>query len=218
MKHIPIFLFSICSIFLSAQKFSLPKNCTVVKTIKGDLDKDGIEETVLVCNIDQTSDEKKSYGRKLFILKQNEKDYILWKENSTVLRDTKDCGFCFVDNDTPLVKLEIKNNTLIIVQETYNNSRRTESNKLIFRFQNNDWFLIGSTYRYWDTCDFDHRCDINFSTNEVMMTDIRSNCDNVEYERDGKSFRKFKYVFKKVTLDSYKFTEIKFKKDVFFIY
>lgn len=218
MKNISLFLLLVCSALLNAQRFQLPKNCTIVKTIKGDLDKDGIDETVLVCNINQTSDLKESFGRKLFILKQNGKDLILWKENSTILRDTKDCGFCSNDGETPLTNIEIKNNTLTIVQETYNNSRRTERNKLIFRYQNNDWFLIGSTYRYWDTCDFDHRCDINFSTNQVIITDIEGDCDDVEYKKKGTSFKKFDHRFKKITLDSYKPTEIKLNKDVYFIY
>lgn len=132
--------------------------------------------------------------------------------------DSKDCGFCFDEAETPLVSIEIKNNTLVIVQETYNNSRRTERSKVIFRYQNNDWFLIGSTYRYWDTCDFDHRCDINFSTNQVIITDISGDCDDVDYRNNGTSVKKFNYQFKKVTLDSYRPTEIKWMKDVYFIY
>lgn len=65
LRKICIYLLLVGSIFLNAQKFQLPNNYTVVKKIQGDLDKDGIEETVLVCNNNQTNDPKESFARKL---------------------------------------------------------------------------------------------------------------------------------------------------------
>lgn len=79
-----------------------------------------------------------------------------------------------------LVDISIKNNTLIIEHETHNNSRRTENYKQIFRYQNNDWYLIGSKYRYWDTCDFDYTYDINFSTQKINIAKDTGNCDDIE--------------------------------------
>lgn len=48
------------------------------------------------------------------------------------------------------------------------NSRRFEEIKYVIRYQNDDFYLIGSTYRYADTCDFDDTYHINFSTDNVI--------------------------------------------------
>ena len=218
MKQIVILFYSILFNITYSQNFELPQNCTVIKKIVGDLDKDGINEIVIVCNLDQTKNLTENFKRKLYILKKNNNHFILFKENSNILNSSKECGFCFNKNSDPLKNIEIKNGSLIIEQETNNNSRRKENNKLIFRFQNNDWFLIGSTYRYWDTCDFDYKYDINFSTNKIIITKINGNCDDVEYKKESKSIKKYNYKFPKVTIDKYKPTELKYDEKTFFYY
>ena len=212
-----VLLFIIGLNIINAQEFKLPKNCTVFKTVLGDLDKDGIDEKVLVCNINQTSNPKDNWDRKFFILKQKDDKWILWKENSTILNSSKECGFCFSAEDDPLKKVEIKNNTLLVEQEFYNNSRRTESHKLIFRFQNKDWFLIGSRYRHWDNCDFNNLYDINFSTNQIIITKETGSCDD-EPGKDSKSVKTYNYNFPKVTMDTYKPTEIKYNSKEYFYF
>ena len=70
----------------SAQHFQLPKNCTIVETVYGDLDRDGKDEKVIVCNLNQTKDPKKNYSRILYILKQdNSNQYQLFKKNTNIL-------------------------------------------------------------------------------------------------------------------------------------
>lgn len=68
----------------------------------------------------------------------------------------------------PLVSISIENNTIRIYQKKYMNSRRFEEIKYVIRYQNDDFYLIGSTYRYADTCDFDDTYHINFSTDNVI--------------------------------------------------
>ncbi|MCT4296229.1 hypothetical protein HZP23_00310 [Elizabethkingia anophelis] len=221
MKYcLSLLLYSLSLSLYSGQNFQLPKNCTAVRTIYGDLDKDGRDEKVIVCNLNQTKDPKKNYKRVLYILKKdNNNQDQLFKKNTNILWGSKECGFCFEENSDPLVDISIKNNTLIIEYETHNNSRRTENYKQIFRYQNNDWYLIGSKYRYWDTCDFDYTYDINFSTQKINIAKDTGNCDDIEdSKKESSSFETYTYKFPKVTMDNYKATEVKFKPKVYFYY
>lgn len=71
MKYcLSLLLYSLSLSLYSGQNFQLPKNCTAVRTIYGDLDKDGRDEKVIVCNLNQTKDPKKNYKRVLYILKK----------------------------------------------------------------------------------------------------------------------------------------------------
>lgn len=121
MKYcLSLLLYSLSLSLYSGQNFQLPKNCTAVRTIYGDLDKDGRDEKVIVCNLNQTKDPKKNYKRVLYILKKdNNNQDQLFKKNTNILWGSKECGFCFEESSDPLVDISIKNNTLIIEHETH---------------------------------------------------------------------------------------------------
>lgn len=57
--YFSVLIFTLSLSMYSAQHFQLPKNCTVVETVYGDLDRDGKDEKVIVCNLNQTKDPKK---------------------------------------------------------------------------------------------------------------------------------------------------------------
>ncbi|WP_445722402.1 hypothetical protein [Flavobacterium sp.] len=219
MKINLILLFTLFTQFGFTQSFEVPLNHIVVRETFGDLDADGIDEHILVCNTDKSENESVGFKRILYILKVDQKGKeLLWKKNETILWDSKDCGMGFDLLQDPLVGLEIKRNTLIIKHKRLNNSRRTEDLKQIFRFQNNNWYLIGSTYRYADTCNFDDTYDINFSTNQVIITKITHDCQENEYQKDSYSKNTYSFNFQKIKMDDYKPTEIEIKPNLFVIY
>ena len=208
-------LFTVSSSVGFGQIFRIPEKYDVVMEAYGDLDKDGVPERMVVCNTD-IPDENPRLGviRTLYILKKAKSgEDVVWKENSNLLWISKECGFCIEDTKgDPLLYLEIINNTFIVKQKRYNNTRRVEELKQVFRFQDNDWYLIGSTYRYADNCDFDVRHDINFSTNIVEVTNISHDCDEHENQKESYSKKKYSYKFPKVKMDDYKPTEVIIKK------
>jgi hypothetical protein len=191
------FGFLIISFPITAQTmpdFAPTKNYKIITETKGDLDKDGIDEIVYVFDTDKP-DGKNGLKRILYICKQLDGKIKVWKSNGSILRSNKDCGFC-IDAGVNL-SIKIKNNTLITEQSFNHNSRHFSTWKNIYRYQNADWFLIGSTYDDYDTCDFDYKYDINFSTKQVSVAYTYGDCD------DGKkipkdSFYNFKYPFKTV--------------------
>ena len=203
MRYLLIML-GLLSIETSAQQlieFKPPVGYTKVLEAKGDLDKDGIDEMVFAYNTDRQDNDLGAY-RILYICKLESGKLKLWKKNTSVLRSSKQCGFC-VDEGIDL-SLVIKNNTLAVSQTFNYNSRHYGTNKNIFRFQNGDWYLIGSTFSDYDTCAFDYKYDVNFSTKQVSVAYTYGDCDEgKEIQKDW--FSKFKYPFASIPkMDGFK--------------
>ncbi|MCW3160368.1 hypothetical protein [Chryseobacterium oryctis] len=191
-SFLAILLFSI----LQAQElkdFRAPNGYKKIVEVKGDLDKDGKAETVIVFLTDRKveSDFNKGYLREIFILKNINDKLKTWKRNSNIIF-ASDTGF--YPESSPLPDLQIKNNCLIISQQFNTNSRHTQSYKHTFRFQNGDFYLIGSVGNFNDTCEFNILNDINFSTGKVIVDEQYYPC-NEEEETPGKNFYK-EFIYK----------------------
>jgi len=198
MKKISLTFFTLLIVLKCSSQtmadFNLPKNYKMVLETRGDLDKDGVEEVVYAFDTDKP-DGRDGLKRMLYICKQVDGKIKLWKSNSTILRSNKDCGFC-IDAGVNL-SIKISNNTLITEQTFNHNSRHYSTWKNIYRYQNNDWFVIGSTMNDYDTCDFDYKYDINFSTKQVSVAYTYGTCDeNKKIPKDN--FYNFKYPFKTI--------------------
>lgn len=182
MKTFFSFLIVLAVSGLSAQKlknFSVPKGYTQIAEAKGDLDKDGKDETVLVFNTnikasyEQKPEGTSDYKRVFYILKNENSGLKVWKENSDIIFSS---GFGFYPSDNTL-EVSIKNNSLQIGQTFFTNSRHTQKYKHTFRFQNGDFYLIGLYDHFEDTCDFSFTNEINFSTGKVIVDKEYSSCD-----------------------------------------
>jgi hypothetical protein len=160
---------------------AIPKGFTKVLEAKGDLDKDGIDEIVYAYN---TITEKKSddpeknigFSRELYICKIVAGKTKLWHKNTSVIRSSHECGFCYDDRTN--LKIVVKNNTISIEQTFYSNSRHTQTNTDIFRYQNKDWYLIGASSYFFDTCEFEENYDVNFSTKKATVSLTYGDCDD----------------------------------------
>jgi hypothetical protein len=219
MKKI-IFLLLFTCIEMHSQElkeFSVPKSYKRIAETKGDLDKDGIDEIVYVYN---TNKRVKDLGlkRELYICKKINGTIKLWKKNTTVIWESKNSGFYndeennSTDGDNSI--LEIYNNTLIIQQIFYSNSRHSFAYKDIFRFQNNDWYLIGATSNDSDTCGWNFEYDTNFSTKKVHIIKEYTKCIDEDPEPPKDEEYSFKYPFKEtLKMDNFvpgkKFIEMK---------
>ncbi|MGI9580591.1 hypothetical protein ACR1PO_05170 [Chryseobacterium sp. RRHN12] len=175
-----LFVLSVSNLYAQNLKnFSVPKGYNKIAEAKGDLDKDGKEETILVFDTNiKASDERNlegtaDYKRVFYILRNENGTLTVWKENSTVLFSSG-TGFYPSDN---ILELSIKNNSLHIGQTFFTNSRHTQKYKHTFRFQNGDFYLIGSHDHFEDTCDFSFTNEINFSTGKVIVDREYSSCD-----------------------------------------
>ncbi|MFC4165191.1 hypothetical protein ACFOWU_16100 [Epilithonimonas zeae] len=183
MKHLfSFFTITLFSVLQSQElkDFIIPKRYEKILETKGDLDKDGKDETVIISNTDKIINTiSKGLERKLYILKNINGKLKVWQENSNLLFDSKE-GFYPESNE---LELSIKNNCLIIFQSYFSNSRHTVTSKNTYRFQNGDFYLIGALVKFDDTCEFNFSNEINFSTGKVIIDDQYSECDS-GYERE----------------------------------
>ncbi|MBV8328233.1 hypothetical protein [Chryseobacterium sp.] len=173
-------LFVIFSHAQNLQIFSVPKGYQKIAEARGDLDRDGKDEVVMIFDTDQSvsADESlpegKDYQRVFYILKAHTGGLSIWKENR-ILLFSSGTGFYPEDNGPP--EISIKNNSLTFTQTFNTNSRHTQVYKHTFRFQNGDFYLIGSHDQFEDTCDFNFLSEINFSTGKVIIDKAYSSCD-----------------------------------------
>jgi hypothetical protein len=165
--------------------FVIPKGYEKVWEVKGDLDKDGKEETVIVYNTPEKI-ENQGFKRKFYLLKNIQGSLKVWKENSTIL-NSSEAGFYPEDNK---LEIQIKNNCLVISQSFYSNSRHTDTTKYTFRFQNGNFYLIGAFNKFEDTCEFSFMNDVNFSTGKVIIDETYAECDGDENRKIPQDYHK----------------------------
>ncbi|MDQ0068075.1 hypothetical protein [Chryseobacterium lathyri] len=191
--------------------FEAPNRYQKIAEAKGDLDKDGKDETVIIFNTDKkiNLDDRDDFLRTFFILKNIDGKLKIWKENNTVLFSSG-MGFYSEDNAPP--EITIKNSSLSITQIFNTNSRHTQTYKHTFRFQNGDFYLIGSHDRFEDTCDFNNLNEINFSTGKVIIDEEYSSCDEEQNGIPKNVHKEFIYPFKTlIKMNNFRIGENKLK-------
>ena len=194
------FLFFFSKLFSQTENVSLfiPKNYDTLSGgfAKGDLNKDGVSDIVLALNHKMEKEEIENIdddsipSRLLIILLGSKNGYIESTESKTALL-CKDCGGVFGD---PFAGVSIEKNILIIYHYGGSNWRWSITDR--FRFQNNNWYLIGETKSsYWDvkTCDklndfagteYD---DENFVTGQFEIKKISEDCKLLENKKGKKT-------------------------------
>jgi len=161
---------------------------------RGDLNKDGIEDIVIVIGSkweqDENWSEKASDSnvapRLLIILFGTDSGYVQIAKNDKAIL-CKDCGGIFGD---PFAGIEINKNVLSINHYGGSNWRWGYTHK--FRFQDKDFFLIGQikySFLAVENCeklnDFAGTKyeDINFVTGQYEMKEISEDCKLLENKK-----------------------------------
>ncbi|WP_312306164.1 hypothetical protein [Chryseobacterium sp.] len=172
--------------------FSVPEGYKKISEARGDLDQDGRDEIVMVFNTNTRATKEEypetDYKRVLYILKNTANGLKVWKEAYGFLISSG-MGFSPEYNSPP--EVSIKNNALTIHQEFNTNSRHRLAYRHTFRFQNNDFYLIGSQENFDDTCEFNILHEVNFSTGKVIVDEQYYPCfegDKAPQENFYKSF------------------------------
>ena len=226
-------LFILCSFNLlaenSPQKASkvedfIPKGWKSIVVKKGDLNKDKIDDVVLVIQKDDAKNFEKSEDNTIFnynpiailvlfkdknsqynLISKNENGFIVSKDKALV-EELETLSSPDLDDDLSK-SINIKNDTLRLLtrSEYVKGARVTE---YIFRYQNNKFELIGLEYKYWHTST-DYAVDIaysiNFSTKKLIGTkDISGvHTDETKIEKVEKSIdAKDKYILDTMAQDT----------------
>ena len=228
-----LILFIFCSFNLFAVNFPkkankiedfIPKGWKSIVVKKGDLNKDKIDDVVLVIQKDDAKNFEKSEDNTIFnynpmailvLFKNKNSQYNLVAKNENGFIVSKDKALVeeletlsSPDLDDDLSKsINIKNDTLRLLtrSEYVKGARVTE---YIFRYQNNKFELIGLEYKYWHTST-DYAVDIaysiNFSTKKLIGTkDISGvHTDETKIEKVEKNIDvKDKYILDTMAQDT----------------
>ena len=187
-----LLLFLISSIYVFGENFPqkaktindfIPKGWKKILTANGDLNKDKLEDTVIVIEKEDKKNIKKNDGfgpeelnlnpRILLVLfKQKDGTYILASKNDKgfIKSEGNDNNPALMDTLDDII---IKNNVLKIVFNYFMSAGSwwTSTNVYIFRFQNNVFELIGyESNAYMRNTGEEEGTSINFSTNKAKIT------------------------------------------------
>ena len=187
-----LLLFLISSIYVFGENFPqkaktvndfIPKGWKKILTTNGDLNKDKLEDTVIVIEKEDKKNIKKNDGfgpeelnlnpRILLVLfKQKDGTYILASKNDKgfIKSEGNDNNPALMDTLDDII---IKNNILRINFSYFLSAGSwwTSTNVYIFRFQNNVFELIGyESNAYMRNTGEEEGTSINFSTNKAKIT------------------------------------------------
>ena len=205
-------LFLISSIYVFGENFPqkaktvndfIPKGWKEILTTNGDLNRDKLEDTVIVIEKEDKKNIKKNDGfgpeelnlnpRILLVLfKQKDGTYILASKNDKgfIKSEGNDNNPALMDTLDDII---IKNNVLKIVFNYFMSAGSwwTSTNVYIFRFQNNVFELIGyESNAYMRNTGEEEGTSINFSTNKAKIT----TGGNIFEEKENNPKNEWRYV------------------------
>ena len=205
-------LFLISSIYIFGENFPqkaktvndfIPKGWKEILTTNGDLNRDKLEDTVIVIEKEDKKNIKKNDGfgpeelnlnpRILLVLfKQKDGTYVLVSKNDKgfIKSEGNDDNPALMDTLDDII---IKNNILKIVFNYFMSAGSwwTSTNVYIFRFQNNVFELIGyESNAYMRNTGEEEGTSINFSTNKAKIT----TGGNIFEEKENNPKNEWRYV------------------------
>ena len=205
-------LFLISSIYVFGENFPqkaktvndfIPKGWKEILTTNGDLNRDKLEDTVIVIEKEDKKNIKKNNGfgpeelnlnpRILLVLfKQKDGTYVLASKNDKgfIKSEGNDNNPALMDTLDDII---IKNNVLKIVFNYFMSAGSwwTSTNVYIFRFQNNVFELIGyESNAYMRNTGEEEGTSINFSTNKAKIT----TGGNIFEEKENNPKNEWRYV------------------------
>lgn len=207
-----LLLFLISSIYVFGENFPqkaktvndfIPKGWKEILTTNGDLNRDKLEDTVIVIEKEDKKNIKKNDGFGPEELNLNPRILLVLfkqKDGTYVLASKNDKGFIKSEgnDDNPalmdtLDDIIIKNNVLKIVFNYFMSAGSwwTSTNVYIFRFQNNVLELIGyESNAYMRNTGEEEGTSINFSTNKAKIT----TGGNIFEEKENNPKNEWRYV------------------------
>jgi len=164
----------------------IPKDYEIKDSISGDLNKDGLKDIVLVLSHlqEDTFEMDEEPKRLLLILFKSAVGFKLSGKSSEVVM-CRHCGGMYGD---PYSQLDITKGVLSIEHYGGSSWRWTETRK--FRYQQNGFYLIGSTSNlFWNVQDCDGKGigeagknfkDINYLTGDEVIIEKTEDCKLVK--------------------------------------
>jgi hypothetical protein len=151
-------------------KSELPNGYELIQEASGDLNKDKIEEKVLVANTDREGD----FGteRDVFIYKIENTEWKLWHRSTGAVLPSDHGGMM----GDPFENVSVENGAIVFSH--FGGSRQKWAYTHRFRFQNDTWELIGLTNENIATCEETEKFDYNLSSGNVVYKKDYESCED----------------------------------------
>ena len=220
-------LFLICSIYIFGEDFPkkaetindfIPKGWKEILATSGDLNKDKLEDVVIIIEKDDEKNIKKNNTMGPNYLNLNPRILLILfkqKDGTYILVDKNDKGFIQSENDEKnptlmdtLSGIDIKSNTLKISHDYFLSVETWSALQSVFsfRFQNNRFELIGfDNNLFVRNSGEQEKFSINFLTNKIKTTsggNIFNKKLNNPKEKWGNNNIKKKYILEEMTKDT----------------
>ncbi len=169
-----LFFISFISCFSQDNKrlelIKAPQSFENIGEAEGDLDKDGIAEKVIVYNTKKITD----FGteRQIYIYKKNKDNWELWKKSIGAVQPSEHGGAM----GNSFEGISIERNCIVIYH--FGGMRQKWSYTHRFRYQNEDFYLIGVTVNFGSPCDYWENFDYNLSSGKIKYEKETENCEN----------------------------------------
>ncbi len=147
-----------------------PKSFKVLGEVDGDLDKDGISEKVIVYDTGKETD--MGTERQIYIYKKNNATWELWKKVAGGVLGSDQGG---VMGD-PFEGVAIERNCIVI--NHFGGSRQKWNYTHRFRYQNENFELIGVKVSSGAPCDYFETFDYNVTTGKINYEMEIDDCEN----------------------------------------
>lgn len=154
----------------------------VIGEAMGDLDKDGIDEKVIV--LDTGLDGEIGTQRTLLIYKKKQDKWALWHSSQGPILDSAHGGMM----GDPFISVDIQRGAIVI--DHFGGSRHKWSYTHRYRFNNKAWYLIGATINYGAPCEGFFEFDFNVTTGKAIYKTYQDGCPDEEVASNFKAEQK----------------------------
>lgn len=154
----------------------------VIGEAMGDLDKDSIDEKVIV--LDTGLDGEIGTQRTLLIYKKKQDKWALWHSSQGPILDSAHGGMM----GDPFISVEIQRGAIVI--DHFGGSRQKWSYTHRYRFNNKAWYLIGATINYGAPCEGFFNFDFNVMTGKAIYKTYQDGCIDEEVASNFKTEQK----------------------------
>lgn len=184
MKTLSFILILFFSTKCIGQQTAVPPGFELIEEKYGDLDRDGIAERVIVYNTADTTED--GVVRELQILKQSHNQWRVWKNSRNAILKSQQGGMM----GNPFEGIEIRNGLLILSFSGGSSWKWFYKDK--YRFQHNEFELIGHSEIYGKLCEYWMDVDFNLSTGKIIYKKEYEDCDKGQeiYKRQNEVFYK----------------------------
>ncbi|MES2373794.1 MAG: hypothetical protein V4557_14535 [Bacteroidota bacterium] len=185
MKRIVALVVIIFIVVVSTgQENKVPANYKFREEAYGDLDKDGINEKVVVYDIITPDNEQKGIDREIIIYKKIKENWKIWHRSKKAVKNSTE-GQSF----DPFEGIEITKGVLIIYHFGGGYFKWSHTDR--YRLQNDHFELIGFKNFSGQPCEEWFGFDYNITTGKIIVTDEFEKCEGDKqavYKKKNETF------------------------------